>query len=192
MIRELEDVRDELLAGLKPMGSEVRALEEADGLVLAESPLATIALPPFDNSAMDGYAVRAADVRLVPTFLKQVGEVAAGGGFDGSVGPGETVRIFTGAPIPSGADAVPGRARHRRTARRRPRVPATRPRGHLRRRCRPAAAPPGSAVRPPTRHSPDAAGSRSPDTPQLPLVGAYYPVLRSGCVTMQAKLRWLA
>ena len=106
MIRELEDVRDELLAGLKPMGSEVRALEEADGLVLAESPLATIALPPFDNSAMDGYAVRAADVRLVPTFLKQVGEVAAGGGFDGSVGPGETVRIFTGAPIPSGADAV--------------------------------------------------------------------------------------
>jgi len=106
MIRELEDVRDELLAGLKPIGIEVRSLAEADGYVLAESPLAAIALPPFDNSAMDGYAVRAADVRAVPAFLKQVGEVAAGGGFGGSVGPGETVRIFTGAPLPNGADAV--------------------------------------------------------------------------------------
>ncbi|MEN9676963.1 MAG: hypothetical protein RIS76_2859 [Verrucomicrobiota bacterium] len=106
MIRELEDARDELLAGLKPIGIEVRPLAEADGYVLAESPLAAIALPPFDNSAMDGYAIRAADVRVVPAFLKQVGEVAAGGGFAGSVGPGETVRIFTGAPLPNGADAV--------------------------------------------------------------------------------------
>lgn len=106
MIRELEDVRTELLSSLKPIGIEVRSLAEADGYVLAESPLAAIALPPFDNSAMDGYAVRAVDVRRVPTFLKQVGEVAAGGCFSGSVGPGETVRIFTGAPLPNGADAV--------------------------------------------------------------------------------------
>jgi len=63
-------------------------------------------VPPFDNSAVDGYAVRAADVSDVPVDLVVVGEIAAGAAPDGSVGPGETIRIMTGAPMPPGADAV--------------------------------------------------------------------------------------
>ena len=62
--------------------------------------------PPFPASAMDGYAVRAADVAAPPARLKVIGMAAAGHGFAGAVGPGEAVRIFTGAPVPQGADAV--------------------------------------------------------------------------------------
>ena len=62
--------------------------------------------PPFDASAMDGYAVRAADVAAVPVTLRLVGRSAAGAGFRGRVGPGEAVRIFTGAPVPEGADLI--------------------------------------------------------------------------------------
>ncbi len=62
--------------------------------------------PPFDASAMDGYAVRAGDVAVVPAALRLVGTSAAGHGFRGTVGAGEAVRIFTGAPLPAGADTV--------------------------------------------------------------------------------------
>ncbi|MBT3536627.1 MAG: molybdopterin molybdotransferase MoeA, partial [Rhodospirillaceae bacterium] len=62
--------------------------------------------PPSDVSAMDGYAVRAADVVKVPATLTQIGESAAGSAFDGTIGPGQTARIFTGAPVPKGADAI--------------------------------------------------------------------------------------
>src|SRR6478736_4177721 len=62
--------------------------------------------PPADLSAMDGYAVRAEDVPAAPMTLKLVGEAPAGGSYDHALKPGETVRIFTGGPLPMGADAI--------------------------------------------------------------------------------------
>ena len=78
----------------------------APGLVLADDVVAAEAIPPFANTAMDGYAVRAADVAGAPVTLPVVAEVAAGHPADRALGPGEAMRIFTGAPIPDGADAV--------------------------------------------------------------------------------------
>jgi molybdopterin molybdotransferase len=95
-----------LLAGAQPLGSERVSISTAHGRVLAEPLAARLTQPPFDASAMDGYAVRAADVATLPARLKLTGESAAGHPFDGSVGVGEAVRIFTGAPVPDGADAV--------------------------------------------------------------------------------------
>lgn len=92
--------------GVSMVSTEQVALPAALGRVLAEDVAARLTHPPADVSAMDGYAVRAADVTDVPATLKQVGESAAGRGFDGSVGGGETVRIFTGARLPDGADTV--------------------------------------------------------------------------------------
>ena len=66
----------------------------------------TLTQPPFDASAMDGFAVRAADVASLPATLKLIGASLAGAGFEGSVGRGEAVRIFTGAPVPRGADTI--------------------------------------------------------------------------------------
>src|SRR5262249_59281532 len=62
--------------------------------------------PPFDRARMDGYAVRANDLLTTPATLRCIGEVAAGTTFEGRVGRGEAVKIFTGAPLPEGADAV--------------------------------------------------------------------------------------
>lgn len=81
-------------------------LHEADGRVLAEDVAARLTQPPFHASAMDGYAVKGADVATVGAELKVIGESAAGHGFPGTVGMGEAVRIFTGAPLPDGADTV--------------------------------------------------------------------------------------
>jgi len=81
-------------------------LRQADGRVLAADLAARLTQPPFDASAMDGYAVRSADVATIGAELAVIGIAAAGHAFDGTVGPGQTVRIFTGAPVPSGADAV--------------------------------------------------------------------------------------
>ncbi|MBO0661045.1 molybdopterin molybdotransferase MoeA [Jiella sp. MQZ9-1] len=81
-------------------------LREAAGRVLAEDVLATRTQPGFDASAMDGYALQATDCQAPFQPLMVIGESAAGRGFDGAVGPGEAVRIFTGAPLPQGADAV--------------------------------------------------------------------------------------
>ncbi len=88
------------------MGTERVGLAGALGRVLAEDVASRLTHPPAAVSAMDGYAVRAADVASVPVTLKQIGSAAAGGGFDGTVGEGQTVRIFTGAPVPDGADAI--------------------------------------------------------------------------------------
>ncbi|MBL9175982.1 MAG: molybdopterin molybdotransferase MoeA [Verrucomicrobiales bacterium] len=106
MLRELEDVRCELLEGMVPVATELRSLEQATDRVLAVAPVPRTALPPFDNSAMDGYAVRAEDVRSVPVELRVVASVAAGEWCDRRLEAGEAARIFTGAPIPGGADAV--------------------------------------------------------------------------------------
>ena len=89
-----------------PLVEERVALEEAFGRVLARDVVALRTQPPFVNSAMDGYALRAADTANPPVSLRVVGEAAAGRAFDGGIGAGEAVRIFTGAPIPCGADAV--------------------------------------------------------------------------------------
>ncbi|MBV1694802.1 MAG: molybdopterin molybdotransferase MoeA [Hyphomicrobiales bacterium] len=85
---------------------EIVPIEAADGRVLAAPLAARLTQPPFDASAMDGYAVRAADVARLPARLAVIGEAAAGHAFTGVLGPGQAVRIFTGAPLPAGADAV--------------------------------------------------------------------------------------
>jgi molybdopterin molybdotransferase len=74
--------------------------------VLAEDLTSGLTQPPFDASAMDGYAVRAEDVAVLPATLRLIGEALAGRGFVGEVGQGEAVRIFTGAPVPKGADTI--------------------------------------------------------------------------------------
>ncbi len=81
------------------------SIPEAIGAVLAEAVVAEEDVPPFANSAVDGYAVRAADTTDAPNRLRVVGEVAAGWSTDRIVQPGEAIRIMTGAPMPGGADA---------------------------------------------------------------------------------------
>ncbi|MDA1101673.1 MAG: molybdopterin molybdotransferase MoeA [Proteobacteria bacterium] len=95
-----------ILDGVRTMPTETINLAAAHGRVLARDVVARVTQPPTNVSAMDGYAVRADDVGSVPVSLTQIGESAAGRAFDGSVGPGQTVRIFTGAPVPEGADAI--------------------------------------------------------------------------------------
>ena len=95
-----------ILAGAEPLGEEMVALEEAHHRVLARDVAARRTQPPQAMSAMDGYAVRAADAAEVSAKLKVVGEVAAGRPFDRAIGKGEAARIFTGGVIPDGADAV--------------------------------------------------------------------------------------
>jgi len=96
----VEEARRRLLAPLVPLGAEQVAVSEAAGRVLAEDVAARRTQPPWDVSAMDGYAVRAGDVASVPARLKVVGSVPAGQAYGGTVGRGEAVRIFTGAPMP--------------------------------------------------------------------------------------------
>ncbi|THH38854.1 molybdopterin molybdotransferase MoeA [Aliishimia ponticola] len=100
---------DEALAHLfalaSPLPPETVPLRQAAGRVLAHPVTAQRTQPPFAASAMDGFAVKAAEVEQDALF-KVVGEAAAGHGFAGSVGPGQAVRIFTGAPVPEGADFV--------------------------------------------------------------------------------------
>jgi len=95
-----------VLADAEPLPSEHVPLNEADGRVLAEDIAALRTQPPADLSAMDGYAVRAADVASAPATLRLIGEVAAGHPFEGTVGSGEAARIFTGGVVPSGADTI--------------------------------------------------------------------------------------
>lgn len=89
-----------------PTATETVPLGTALNRILAEPLAARRTQPPFDVSAMDGYAVRAADVASLPVHLTLVGSAPAGHAFEGRVGPNQTVRIFTGAPVPEGADAV--------------------------------------------------------------------------------------
>jgi len=102
----VEEARARILQGVKPLRSEDVKLELALGRVLAKPLKAVRNQPPFDASAMDGYAVIAADVASVPATLRLIGLSAAGHGFKGRLKRGDCVRIFTGAPVPKGADAV--------------------------------------------------------------------------------------
>ncbi|MFL6759969.1 molybdopterin molybdotransferase MoeA [Sphingomonas sp.] len=101
---------DEALAiigtAVRPLGTERIAIGEAGGRVLAAPVVAAIDSPRADVSAMDGYAVRGADVEAFPVSLKVVGESLPGLGWPGSIEPGSCVRIFTGAPLPAGADRI--------------------------------------------------------------------------------------
>jgi molybdopterin molybdotransferase len=99
----VEEALARVLDGAAPLPEEWVPVAECDGRVLTRDLVASRSQPPEDMSSMDGYAVRAADL---PARLTVVGEAAAGRAFAGTVGEGEAVRIFTGAPIPAGADAV--------------------------------------------------------------------------------------
>jgi molybdopterin molybdotransferase len=101
-----DDALARILAGVPMLAVVEVPILDALGLVLAEDITADRDVPPFRNSAMDGYAVRGDDVRTAPARLRVVGEVAAGTFSDRSVGPGEAMRIMTGAPMPDGTDTV--------------------------------------------------------------------------------------
>lgn len=106
----VEEALDRILSYVDALPSEERPLVDALGQVLAEEIIAGFNIPPLDNTAMDGYAVRASDTvgaaEDAPVSLAVIGEVAAGYEYAGEVQPGTAVRIMTGAPIPRGADAV--------------------------------------------------------------------------------------
>jgi molybdopterin molybdotransferase len=99
-----------ILAGAQALGTHPAEITESLGYALAEDIVADATLPPFDNSAMDGYAVRSADVRgasgSAPVTLRVVGAIRAGEHPGSEIREGETIRIMTGAPLPPGADSV--------------------------------------------------------------------------------------
>src|SRR6185312_13760043 len=95
-----------VLADTEPLAAVATPLADAHGRVLAADLAALRTQPPADVSAMDGYAVRAADVTDAPVKLRIIGEVAAGRPFDRAIAAGETARIFTGGVVPAGADTV--------------------------------------------------------------------------------------
>jgi len=102
----LEDARARVLAALPEARAESRPARDSLGLVLAGDVRAPSTVPPFDNSAMDGYAVRHQDLAQVPCVLEVSEDVAAGHVAVGIVEPGRAIKIMTGAPLPSGADTV--------------------------------------------------------------------------------------
>jgi molybdopterin molybdotransferase len=102
----VEEALGRVTAAFSAVAAEKVALADALGRVLAEDLRALLTQPPVAVSAMDGYAVRASDVTEVPATLRQVGEAPAGGAYAGRLKPGEAVRIFTGGPVPDGADAI--------------------------------------------------------------------------------------
>jgi molybdopterin molybdotransferase len=102
----VDEALERLLAGVSRLPAETVPIAEAAWRVLAEDLFAKRTQPPFTASAMDGYAVRAADIAALPAVLEMIGEIPAGSVFDGTVGPSQAARIFTGAPLPDGADTV--------------------------------------------------------------------------------------
>lgn len=105
-----DDAARRIVDRLRPLASERIALREALGRVLSDAVVSPISLPPWSNSAMDGYAARSADVRgateHAPALLTVIEEIPAGQFPARTVGPGEATRIFTGAPVPDGVDCV--------------------------------------------------------------------------------------
>jgi molybdopterin molybdotransferase len=101
----VDEARARILAGLRPMPAEIVAVANAWNRVTAEPVIARLTQPPSDVSAMDGYALRAIDGGLHAS-LRVIGAAPAGHPFDGAIGSGQTVRLFTGSVVPSGADAI--------------------------------------------------------------------------------------
>jgi molybdopterin molybdotransferase len=110
VLRAVEEAQAEILRHFSPRSSETVPLMQSLGRVLAANVQADIDVPPFANSAMDGYAVRGADLQsadpAAPVILRILGEVPAGGTTDTAVTPGSAIRIMTGAPMPPQADTV--------------------------------------------------------------------------------------
>lgn len=102
----VEEALARITAAFRPLEPERVPLTQALGRVLAADVKAGVSQPPVAVSAMDGYAVRAADIESVPVTLRVTGAAPAGQAFTGVVKPGEAVRIFTGGPVPEGADAI--------------------------------------------------------------------------------------
>ncbi len=102
----VEEARTRILEKFSLLPAEQVMLDRALGRTLAEDVAARRTQPPKAVSAMDGYAVLASDIATVPVTLRVVGEIAAGGALDQVLAPGETARIFTGAPLPEGADCI--------------------------------------------------------------------------------------
>lgn len=106
----VEEALDCVLSHVAPLEVETVSLLDAVGRVVAEDLISDCDITPFDHAAMDGFAVRVADLANAsedsPVSLQVVGEVPAGSVFNGEIGFGETARIMTGASVPDGADAV--------------------------------------------------------------------------------------
>ncbi|MFN2164866.1 MAG: molybdopterin molybdotransferase MoeA, partial [Anaerolineae bacterium] len=106
----VEQALAEILRHVQPLEAERVAVPDTLGRVLAQEIVSDINIPPFDNSAMDGYAVRASDIASAmpeaPVRLRVIGSVAAGYVANAAVEPGTAIRIMTGAPLPAGADTV--------------------------------------------------------------------------------------
>ncbi|WP_420415524.1 gephyrin-like molybdotransferase Glp [Roseibium sp.] len=102
----VSEALEKLLAGVTPLDTDHVSIAKANGRYLAAPLASTRTQPPFAASAMDGYAIRHDDLVGSTPSLEVIGEAPAGHGFAGNVGPGQTVRIFTGAPIPDGADTI--------------------------------------------------------------------------------------
>ncbi len=102
----LEEARRFVLGSCTALAPRAAPLDEALGCVVGAPIVASEPVPPFTNSSMDGYALRAEDTRGAPLSLEVIGTVLAGHPFDATVEPGQAVRIMTGAPLPPGADAV--------------------------------------------------------------------------------------
>lgn len=101
-----DEALERVCAAARPLGKEAVRIDAAAGRVLADLVVARIPSPRRDVSAMDGYAVREGDLATLPARLRVIGESFAGTGWSGSIAEGECLRIFTGAPIPQGADRV--------------------------------------------------------------------------------------
>ncbi|MBM7171178.1 molybdopterin molybdenumtransferase MoeA, partial [Streptomyces sp. G44] len=106
----VEEHLDDILTTVRPLEPIELQLLDAQGCVLVEDVTVPVSLPPFDNSSMDGYAVRVADIEGAseefPAVLTVIGDVAAGAGEQPTVGAGQAARIMTGAPLPPGAETV--------------------------------------------------------------------------------------
>jgi molybdopterin molybdotransferase len=109
-VKSVDEHLDEVVAAVRPLSPLDLQILDAHGCVLAEDVVARWDLPPFDNSSMDGYAVRAADVAAAtaqaPSVLPVVGDIPAGSSGLDRIPPGQAARIMTGAPMPADADAV--------------------------------------------------------------------------------------
>jgi len=102
----VDDALKSVLSGVKKLNYEEISIAQAANRIIAKDLTSRLTQPPTDVSAMDGYAVRIEDLKIIPATLNQIGESAAGRSFKGKIQSGQTARIFTGAPIPDGADTV--------------------------------------------------------------------------------------
>lgn len=100
------EASDRILARIHALPGETVETARASGRVLAEPVVASVDSPPWNNSSMDGYAIRAADASQLPARLQVIEEVAAGNFPARAIGPGQSMRVMTGAPVPDGADTV--------------------------------------------------------------------------------------